>query len=146
MKTELITILSAYGYPVKLQGSLTQNEAYPESFFTFWNNETSDLRHYDNGAIGYVWDFTVYFYATDPTLVNTVLESAIEDLKTAGWIIGGKGYDVPSDEPTHTGRAVDVLYVERVTSSEDPEEDPGEDPGTDPEDDPEDDENNTQED
>ena len=112
MKNELIELLSSFGYPVKLQGSIGDNEAYPPSFFTFWNNETADGSHYDNTAISCIWNFTVYFYATDSTLVNTVLENAKALLTQNGWIIGGKGYDVPTDEIFYTGRAIDVLYLE----------------------------------
>ena len=112
MKQELINLLSTYGYPVKLQGSLAPNEAYPQSFFTFWNDDTTDGAHYDNDAINYIWNFTIYFYSTNPTLVNTVLLQTKQLLKENGWIVGGKGYDVPSDEATHTGRAIDVLYIE----------------------------------
>lgn len=117
MKNELIEILKKYNYPVRLQGSLAKDEKYPKSFFTFWNNETEDQAHYDNDAIAYVWDFTIYFFSTDPALVNTVLRSAISDLKAAGWIISGRGYDAPTDEVSHTGRAVDILYIERETKN-----------------------------
>ena len=113
MKQELITLLSTFGYPVRLQGSLTENETYPASFFTFWNDDTTDGSHYDNNAINYIWDFTIYFYSTNPTLVNTVLLQAKALLKSNGWIVGGKGYDVPTDETTHTGRALEVFYIER---------------------------------
>lgn len=113
MKDELINLLKTFNYPVKLQGSLANNEAYPQSFFTYWNNETSDGNHYDNEPVSYVWDFTIYFYSTNPDLVNTVLLQAKALLKENGWIVGGKGYDVPSDEPTHTGRGMDALYVEK---------------------------------
>ena len=112
MKEELIAKLATFGYPVWLQGSVTKDQKYPESFFTIWNDEVSDGAHYDNYAINYVWDFTVYFYSVNPALVNTVLLQAKNLLKANGWIIGGKGYDVPSDEPTHTGRAIDALYIE----------------------------------
>lgn len=112
VKTTLIDLLKSFGYPVKLQGSLTENESYPNSFFTIWNNETNDGDHYDNNPINYIWDFTIYFYSIDPLLVNTVLLNAKTLLKNNGWIIGGKGYDVPSDEPSHTGRAMDALYQE----------------------------------
>lgn len=113
MKDALIALLETFGYPVRLQGSLAENEAYPESFFTFWNNDTPDGSHYDNNPISYVWDFDVNFYSTSPTLVNTVLLEARNLLKTNGWIIPGKGYDVATDEPTHTGRGMNVLYLER---------------------------------
>ena len=113
MKDELIELLETFGYPVRLQGSLTEDDAYPQSFFTFWNNDSYDNSHYDNHAISYVWDFDVNFYSTDPTLVNTVLLSAKALLLSNGFIITGKGYDVASDEPTHTGRGIHALYVER---------------------------------
>ena len=112
MKQELIDLLESFGYQVRLQGSLTEQEKYPDSFFTVWNNSADDGSHYDNEAINYVWDFTVYFYSIDPTLVNTKILEAKTLLKQNGWIVGGKGYDVPSDEITHTGRAIDVLFLE----------------------------------
>lgn len=113
MKEQLIALLTTFGYPVLLQGSISENEPYPESFFTFWNNDTFDGSHYDNDAIAYIWDFDVNFYSTNPTLVNTTLLNAKAILKQNGWIVGGKGYDVPSDEPTHTGRGINALYIER---------------------------------
>lgn len=112
MKDELITLLESFGYPVFLQGSLGKDEPYPESFFTFWNNDTSDGDHYDNDAISFIWGFDVNFYSTDPTLVNTIMSSVRSLLKQNGWIISGKGYDLPTDEPTHTGRGLPVLYLE----------------------------------
>lgn len=112
MKDLLISLLESFGYPVFLQGSLNENEAYPESFFTFWNNETPDGSHYDNEAINYIWNFDVNFYSVDPELVNTMLLNAKALLKQNGFIVGGKGYDVASDEPTHTGRGINVLIIE----------------------------------
>lgn len=113
MKEQLIKLLESFGYPVRLQGSLTKDEAYPKSFFTFWNDETFANAHYDNDEINFVWSFTVNFYSTDPVLVNTVLLDAKKLLKSNGWIVPGKGYDVPSDEPTHTGRSIEVIYIEK---------------------------------
>lgn len=113
MKDVLIELLETFGYPVREQGSLTENEAYPQSFFTFWNDDSYDNSHYDNHAISYTWDFDINFYSTDPELVNTMLLSAKALLINSGFIITGKGYDVASDEPTHTGRGIHALYVER---------------------------------
>ena len=112
MKEKLIEVLAGFKYPVLLQGSLPLDQAYPENFFTFWNNSTEDGNHYDNGTVCFVWSFDVMFYSTDPTLVNTMLNEAKTALKSQGFIIGGKGYDVASDEPTHTGRGISVLYRE----------------------------------
>lgn len=112
MKEQLIALLQTFGYPVFLQGSLSQNEKYPKHFFTFWNNDTADQNHYDNNAIAYVWDFDINFYSVDPALVNSVLLQVKQLLKANQWIVGGKGFDVASDEPTHTGRGITALYLE----------------------------------
>lgn len=113
MKNLLINTLSSLGYPVKLQGSIEKNEQYPESFFTFWENDSYDGSHYDNNPINYIHNFDVNFYSIDPTLVNTVLLEAKTELKKVGFIMTGKGYDVPSDEPTHTGRGMNALIIEK---------------------------------
>ena len=113
LKDALISLLETFGYPVRLQGSFAEDEQYPESFFTFWNNDSSDGSHYDNDAVDYIWDFDVNFYSIDPALVNTMLLDARRLMKTNGWIVSGKGHDLASDEPTHTGRGINVKYIER---------------------------------
>ena len=113
MKDELIELLETFEYPVREQGSLTEDEQYPDSFFTFWNNDTYDGNHYDNDAIAFVWAFDINFYSIDPDLVNSILADVRTLLKKNGWIISGKGHDVSSDEVTHTGRGLTALYVER---------------------------------
>ena len=111
MKQALITLLETFGYPVRQQGSLVGT--YPDSFFTFWNDSADDGSHYDNDPINYVWRFTVYFFSTDPLLVDSKLIEAKSLLKANNWIVPGKGYDTPSDEQTHTGRAIDCYFVEK---------------------------------
>lgn len=113
MKDLLINTLLTFNYPVILQGSLNKDEAYPDSFFTIWNNDTYDGNHYNNNPINYIWDFDVNFYSIDSNLVNTKLVEAIQKLKKVGFIISGKGHDVASDEPTHTGRGINVLIKEK---------------------------------
>ena len=113
MKELLIKVLEQLKFPVFQQGSLNKNEAYPESFFTFWNNESEDNEFYDNKENSYIWDFDLNFYPSDPNLVNTKLLEAKKKLKENGFIIRGKGHDVASDEPTHTGRGINVLKIEK---------------------------------
>ena len=90
MKSELITLLETLNYPVFLQGSINSLEEYPESFFTYWNFETPESAFYDDNAGRAVWGFWVYFYSTDPTLVETQPEAARKLLKANGWILQGK--------------------------------------------------------
>jgi len=112
MKDLLIELLESFGYPVFLQGSLSADEPYPTSFFTFWNNSSDGDSFYDNDERKTVWNFDLNFYSIEPTLVNTKLIEAKTLLKENGFIVTGKGYDISSDEPTHTGRGINVLKIE----------------------------------
>lgn len=113
MKELLITTIEELGYPIFLQGSLNIEDNYPDSFFTFWNNETDDDAFYDNQEHQTIWNFDLNFYSVDPTLTNTMLVEAKRLLKTKGFIVNGKGYDVASDKVTHTGRGINILKIER---------------------------------
>ena len=110
MEDLLISTLEVLGYPVKLQGSLLPDEFYPDSFFTFWNDSADGTSFYSNEEGVILWSYSLNFYSTDPVLVNTKLVEAKRLLRKAGWIVSGAGYDVPSDEVTHTGRGMSLLY------------------------------------
>lgn len=112
MDIALETILKSFGYPVYKQGSMMANAKYPETFFTYWNNASPDHSHYDNDNFGTAWDFNIYVYSNDPDLTHTLLLDARTALKQAGWVCPSKGFDVPSDEPTHTGRGLEIFYLE----------------------------------
>lgn len=102
------------GYPVILQGSLDPNAAYPSDFFTYWNNTTDDSAFYDNAETETIWNFDLNFYSNNPVNVNTVLLTAKSALKAVGFIVNGAGYDVMSDEPTHTGRGMNLIYIQHL--------------------------------
>ena len=112
MEDLLIHILEGFGYPVFRQGSLSEDDEYPDHFFTFWNNESADGSHYDNDAASTIWYFDVNFYSVDPALTYSKLNEAITKLKAEKFIVSGKGHDVVSDEITHTGRGVNALFLE----------------------------------
>lgn len=110
----LDTLDGAFHLPIYLQGSLSIDDAYPDSFFTFWNNDTNDAAFYDNNESETIWNLDLNFYSNDPDLVNTIFLEAKPLLKAAGFIVNGSGYDVISDEPTHTGRGMNLIYIMKV--------------------------------
>lgn len=112
MKSDLIALLQTLNYPVFLQGSLNANEAYPDTFFTFWNFETPESAYYDNDADRAIWGFWIYFYSTNPLLVETEPEKARKLLKQNGYILEGKANDISVDRPTHTGAFFTVFKFE----------------------------------
>lgn len=112
MEDNLIEILQTFGYPVIRQGSIAEGSKYPDHFFTFWNNDSPDHAYYDNRDYGTAWEFDVNFYSVDPEKTYSVLSEARKKLKAEKWIIPGKGYDVLSDEETHTGRGMEAHYLE----------------------------------
>ena len=111
MEDKLIDILASLGYPVILQGSLLADEPYPDHFFTFWNRSSSGRSYYDNCETSTVYNFDVNFYSIDPELVYSKLREAKEKLKGAGFVVSGDGYALKSDEPTHDGRGMTVIYL-----------------------------------
>lgn len=112
MEDELQTILESFGYPVYRQGSMSNDEKYPSTFFTFWNNDSPDHAHYDNNEYGTNWDFTIYVYSENPILTYSLILDAKRAFKAAGWIAPSKGFDVDSDQPTHTGRGLEVYFLQ----------------------------------
>lgn len=108
------TLVNALGYPVILQGSLAPHTQYDNHFFTYWNNAADGSSFYSNKESAIVWSYDLNFYSVDPNLVNSVLLEAKELLKAKGFIVSGAGHSVMSDEPTHTGRGITVLYRQKL--------------------------------
>ena len=111
MEDILIELLSSLGYGVYRQGSFEENDPYPESFFTYWNTASPDHTHYDNEDYLAVWEFDVNFYSVDPDLTYSVIAEARKILKENKWIVPSRGYDVFSDENTHTGRGLQAIFL-----------------------------------
>ena len=109
----LIEILESFGYPVILQGSMLPDDKYPNHFFTFWNNSSSDSSYFDNVEHSTIYSYSVNFYSIDPTLVYTKLREVKAELKKRGFIVSGDGHSVASDESTHDGRGIEAIYIRR---------------------------------
>lgn len=108
MKSLLISILETIcPNNVYLQGTLNPNVAYPESFITFFCDDTPEDDFYDDEPQSVIWSFSVIFYSSNPALVGTQPPAIIAALKQGGFIPQGRGHDIPSDRVTHTGWAMD---------------------------------------
>lgn len=113
MEDNLIKLLESFGYPVYRQGSLAENEPYPPTFFTFWNNTTYAHSAYDNSIQFVIYDFDVNVYADDPEMVYNLLKQACTLLTQNGFQVPDRGHDLASDVDTHTGRGMNVTRLER---------------------------------
>lgn len=111
MKQSLINVLSTFGYPVFLEGSINPDTTYPDAFFTFFNTGTAEDMFYSSDPLGQIWHFRVWFVATDPALVETVPEQARQALKAAGWTPENMPRDGRVDLPTHTARFFTILKL-----------------------------------
>lgn len=112
MKDLLTRTVEALGYPAYLQGTMSENEPYPQSFVTFFTLAGDDAGHFDNEPSGVAWRYTVIFYSSDPRLVASAPKEIRAALKAVGFIPRGRGMDIPSDEPTHTGWAMEFYYLD----------------------------------
>lgn len=112
MKLKLLNTLQAFGYPVFLQGTISPAEKYPDTFITFFVDSTSDNGHFDDETNAVDWYISVILYSANAETVNTKPNEMRAALKAAGFIPQGKGNDVLSDEPTHTGWAMDFVITE----------------------------------
>ncbi len=114
VKQHLIDLLTnEFGYPVYLQNSLADDADLPETFFTFFNNETYDESFFDNLQHQTVWNFDLNVYSRNPEITNTILYSVKALLKQNGWLVDGVGYDLVSDDIEYTGRGIEIIFVER---------------------------------
>ena len=111
MKQILLNALEPFGFPVILHGSLGADEPFPPDFFTFIVNSSPTKFQFDDTPIKTSWSVTVNFYSNDPHNVEQYAAESRTALKEAGFIPQGKGYDLPSEEPTHTGWTTEYLLL-----------------------------------
>lgn len=114
MWKELEKVFEATTLNYHRQGSITEGKKWDKSFYTFWNMDTPEDGFYDNEAHKVVWYWNVYYYSNDPATLYSGLENFISLAKEAGFIVNGRGTDVPSGRPDYVGRMVQVIWVENL--------------------------------
>lgn len=100
------------GLDYSRQGSYSDVSEYPPSFFTFWNYDTENAGFFDNESNKTVWFWNVYYYTNNPATLYSTMDELIGYAEEEGFIVEGKGYDIPSDRPDFIGRIITLKYVE----------------------------------
>lgn len=111
MKQLLISTLATFGLPIYLQGTLGENEPFPAAFFTFTTLASDDAFEFDNQPTHTAWEYQVVLYSNNPHQLEEIAAQSRTALKAAGFIPQGKGIDIVSDEPTHTGWVCNYKYI-----------------------------------
>lgn len=112
MVDDLIKLLETFNCPVIRQGSLAEDEPYPDTFITFWVNTTESTRYYNNKPKFIYWDFYISIYSNDPIIVENLSNEVRKLLMDNNYLINGRGNDANSDEDTHTGWEMNFLKKE----------------------------------
>lgn len=109
---ELFNLFKEMGYEYDRQGSVSL-ENYPNSFFTYWNFDTPNLKSRDNVSKSYVEYVNVYFYTQNARLIYSVMDDFIKRAKQKGFIVEGKAKDTPADKENYFGRLVTIKIVHK---------------------------------
>lgn len=112
MWSKLESVFKKIGLPYDRQGSYSDESEYPISFFTFWNFDTPEDGFYDNEAKKAIWYWQIYFYTRYPNSLYSKMDEFIRVAKEEGFIVEGRGYDIPSDRPDYPGRMITIKYIE----------------------------------
>lgn len=112
MWSKLEEVFKKTGLEYSRQGSYSDDDEYPESFFTFWNFDTPEDGFFDNKANRAVWFWQVYYYTSKPATLYSKMDEFKALVKEAGFIVQGKAHDVASDRPDYPGRMITVKYIE----------------------------------
>lgn len=108
---QIVQTLKGLGYPVFLHGTLGENEPFPDTFLTYQTVDSPDAFPFDNEPTYTAWEYTVIVYSNDRQTLEETAAAARVALKASGFIPQGKGRDIPSDEPTHTGWLCDFKLL-----------------------------------
>lgn len=105
-----------YEIPYSRQGSYAEDEELPTSFYTFWNQNSSFGDYYSNKPTNCDWDWLIFFYTKDASMLYTGLELFIKKALEKGFFVEGSGKDISCDEPNYSGRYLKVTFEEELTN------------------------------
>lgn len=109
---ELFNLFDEMGYEYFRQGSLA-DEDYLDSFFTFWNYDSPNLKIRDNVSKVFSEHVMVYFYTNKASLIYSVMDDFITRAKLKGFKVEGRAYDTPADKENYYGRLVRIKIIHK---------------------------------
>lgn len=96
--------------PVYAEGDAPKT--LPNEYFTFTEDYTSDNVSADNEPKEYLYEFTLKYYTTDARALYSGLLSALQLLKSKGYITTGVGYANGTYQDKWFSRMADVKKIE----------------------------------
>lgn len=104
--------LAELNIPIYAQGGAPAT--LPDEYFTFNEDFTSGGVFADNSEKTIVYEFTLAYYTKDATTIYSTLISALDLLKSKGYIVSGVGYANPTFHDTWFSRQADVKKIEYI--------------------------------
>lgn len=111
MEDLLIELVSSLGFPVFRQGSLSDDDDYPDTFFTFWNNSENCHSSYDNSTSLKIYEYDLNIYSNDADVAYSKIKEVSDLLHQNNFIVSSLGFDLPSDEPDYIGRGLNISFL-----------------------------------
>lgn len=118
MWSKLEKVFNKMGLAYSRQGSYSNKNEYPPSFFTFWNPNTSEAAFYDDKAHKAIWYWSIFYYTKFPETLYSRMDEFAKLAKEEGFIVEGRGNDIQSDRPDYPGRTITIIYVENYKKEE----------------------------
>ena len=90
------------------QGSFTEGDEFPSSFFTFFRGSGGPVSNYDNAKYAHYDEFDINFFSSDPVLLEETFDKMKDLFITNGWQVPNYGRDMPSGRATHAGIGITI--------------------------------------
>lgn len=102
VREKLFEVLERNGLPIFLQGAMSKEAEYPDTFLTYFIPTNDDDIFADNAATHTAYTVQAAVYSNDIDKKDAVTEKIKADMKAEGFLFQTGG-DVASDVETHTG-------------------------------------------
>lgn len=110
---DIFNDLSSLGLPVFAEGDAPEN--LPNEYYTVNEDYSADNLNADNEPKEYRYEFSLKYYTNNAETLYTGLINALEELKSKGYIVSGRGYansTYQSGQKIWFSRQADIKKIE----------------------------------